>query len=730
MNWKNVRLIFGREVRDQLRDRRTLFMIAVLPVFLYPLLGMSVFQVSQFVREQAGRVLVVGLPEVEGLPPLVEGDRFSGLLFDGEDRQRLLELKFEKRIGDAAEQERQLRPRLREGQYEAIVYFPPDFDRRLAEFRRSLSNRRGAAGEVPAPEIYHDSAKEKSQVTFLRTREVLERWMESIGRQNLVASRLPAAAARPFEVATRDVASVGTSKAAIWSKILPFAVLIWSLTGAFYPAIDLCAGEKERGTLETLLSSPAERSEIVWGKLLTVMLFSLTTAVLNLASMGVTSLLILRQIPNFGLPPAISFLWLFLALVPVSALFSAVCLSLAAFARSTKEGQYYLMPVLLVTMPLTILPMAPGVELNLGNSLIPITGVMLLLRTLLEGSYMTALPYVPIVAGVTLACCLFAVRWAADQFNSEAVLFRESERFDLGLWFRHLLRDCEPTPTVAAAVFCGLLILMVRFFMGFAMPVPETFRDFAMAVAVTQLAVIATPALIMTLMLTSSPKQTLRLGRPPLVGSAAAVVLAVAMHPLVHALQMAVTYLYPVSDTLAKELSKLVTRSDSLGLSILLIAVLPAFCEELAFRGFVLSGLRHVGHKWRAIVISSLFFAVTHAVFQQSIVSFLAGLVIGYVAVQTGSIVPCILFHMVHNSMALISSKVGTELNLPEGLKWLAAPGEGGGLTYPWTTLGLSLVVTGLILRWMHDLPYERSAEETLEESIEQQAVTPQMTHA
>ena len=69
---------------------------------------------------------------------------------------------------------------------------------------------------------------------------------------------------------------------------MPFLLLIWALTGAFYPAVDFCAGEKERGTLETLLTSPAERIEIVWGKLLTVMLFSMVTSVLNLLSMGIT----------------------------------------------------------------------------------------------------------------------------------------------------------------------------------------------------------------------------------------------------------------------------------------------------------------------------------------------------------------------------------------------------------------------------------------------------------
>ena len=90
-----------------------------------------------------------------------------------------------------------------------------------------------------------------------------------------------------------------------WSKILPFLLLIWALTGAFYPAVDLCAGEKERGTLETLLSSPAERSEIVGGKLLTVMLFSMATAVLNCLSMGVTGSC-MGQLPDLGSPPPVA----------------------------------------------------------------------------------------------------------------------------------------------------------------------------------------------------------------------------------------------------------------------------------------------------------------------------------------------------------------------------------------------------------------------------------------
>ena len=105
----------------------------------------------------------------------------------------------------------------------------------------------------------------------------------------------------------------------------------------------------------------------------------------------------------------------------------------AAFARSSKEGQYYLMPLVLVTLPLLILPMAPGVELTLGNSLIPMTGLVLLLRQLLDGNGWEVRYYVLPVILVTGVCCLVAMRWAIDQFNTESVLFSDTERLDLRL---------------------------------------------------------------------------------------------------------------------------------------------------------------------------------------------------------------------------------------------------------------------------------------------------------
>ena len=122
-----------------------------------------------------------------------------------------------------------------------------------------------------------------------------------------------------------------------------------------------------------------------------------------LAAVLLLSLLLDDESPLLPPPsPLLAPLWLLIALIPVSALFSALCLALAAFARSSKEGQYYLMPLVMITMPLVILPMAPGVELTLGNSLIPVTGIVLLLRAMLEGNYAQALPFVPPVVLVTL----------------------------------------------------------------------------------------------------------------------------------------------------------------------------------------------------------------------------------------------------------------------------------------------------------------------------------------
>jgi sodium transport system permease protein len=532
----------------------------------------------------------------------------------------------------------------------------------------------------------------------------LDRWSEKLGQTNLAAGGLPAAALRPVQIDADDVAD-GTAyrSANVWSKVLPVLLLIWALTGAFYPAVDLCAGEKERGTLETLLSSPAERGEIVLGKLLTVMLFSAATSALNLASLAVTGCVALGHAAGFSPPPLAGVIWLAVALLPVSALFAALCLALAAMARSTKEGQYYLMPLLLVTLPLTLLPMTPGVELGLGNSLIPITGLVLLLRSALEGSAWQALPFLPTVLAVTLTACWLALRWAIEQFNSESVLFRQGERFNLGLWLRGLLSQRQPTPGVGGAIFCGLAILLVKFFLGAAAAAPAGLAGFARLAVVTQLAVILTPALLMTIILSGSPRQTLLLRLPRWPAIPAAVALAVAVHPLTMALQTAVRQLYPLSEEMRRSLSDVqaMFAAASGWQLVFVLALVPALCEELAFRGFILSGLRQRNRPWRAIVWTAILFGLVHGVLQQSIIACMLGLVLGYLAVQTGSILPPILFHFAHNALVVATTRVTPDV--PQrwpALAWLVKSAGEDGIVYHPAVCLLACLAAAALLAW------------------------------
>ncbi len=758
MNYNNVKLIFLREMRDQLRDRRTLFLIAVLPLLLYPLLGMSFFQLSQFLRNTAAEVLVVGeqeLTEHDWLPPLLGEGQFDLALYvnhpDEVDSLRVSRASVELVDGDKSDGGAQstlldaARTKLDSGEAQVVLYFPPGFGERLETARAAMIQRGENAvavpeAEVPEPQIFYNSAKEKSRVAQMRVERILRLWRNAVTKKNLEAGNVPLDAARPFELQPQDVAEEQQRHAAVWSKILPFILFIWALTGAFYPAVDLCAGEKERGTLETLLASPAHRREIVWGKLLTVITFSVVTALLNLSSLGITGKFVLAQFQQLStvstsgalsMPPLISLLWLILALVPISALFSALCLACAAFARSTKEGQYYLMPLLLIVMPLMMLPLSPGVELTLGNCLIPVTGVVLLLRSLIEGQYWEALPYIVPVIGITSICCLLAIRWAEEQFQRESVLFRESERLDLGRWLVHLVRDRAETPTFAQSVLCVGTILIVQFFVTIATSSAAIkaavngidFRFLLQAMFNSQVVCILVPAVLFTLLFTSNKRKTLLLDRLPsaqlVLGT---VLLAIFVRPLGMVASNLVLWLYPPTAGMESQVNLIdqaLSTAPNWWVLLLLMAVLPAFCEEIAFRGFVLSGLRHVGHKWWAIGLSAVAFGMVHSIFQQQIGAALVGLVLGYLAVQTGSLLLCMLFHAIYNGLAFyLSELISSAEQAPKdsSLAWFLS----GQTTIfqPWV-LVISAIGAAAILMWLHRMPYQRTQEEQLQEARE-----------
>ena len=659
MRWSNVFVIVRREVRDQIRDRRTLFMVFILPVLLYPILAIGLLKLQAEFEQKARKVLVVGTQYLPPSPRLVnpQGDGFDRSLFDSKDEAELLKVEARPAEGDWADPEQRrvlVYQVIRQGGVDAVLLVPPDIRQKLDRVKEE---------EIP---IAFESTHEQSQTTYLRVKEVLGRWRERIVEARISERKLPTSFTEPIAVKGFDVAPQEEQGGNVWARLFPFLIVMMSLTGAFYPAIDLCAGEKERGTMETLLISPASRGEIVMGKFLTVVLASMTTALLNILSMGLTGVQMAKQLGAINAaaratesvisPPSLaSVCWMVLLLVPLSVFFSALCVALAVLAKSMKEGQYYMTPLYLVCIPLVFLTLAPGIELNLFYSLVPVTGVSLLLRALMLHEYDVAWRYFVPVLFPTVVYGAVALRWAVDQFHREEVLFREAERFDLKLWVRHLLRDKEPTPTAGQAIFCFAMMLTLAWFMLQYLALNGLATSLG-AMAAGQIAFILTPPLAMALFLTSSPRRTLRVYWPRGVYLALALGLVFALNPLVNELGDLVTRLFPITRTVKAAMEQMVGSVPSLGIAVLLFAFVPAVCEEIAFRGFILAGLER-GHRERsAILLSALLFAFLHVLVsltQQFFNAALLGIVLGLLAVRSGSILPGMLFHFLNNAVAV-----------------------------------------------------------------------------
>jgi sodium transport system permease protein len=722
MRWSNVGTIFLRESRDQLRDRRTLFMVFVLPVLLYPLLGLGLAQLTAAFQERPRTVVVVGadaLPErsrpaflaglpagaaaplarwTPGPPPLLApgGASLNPDLFDDPAQAARLQVRavpHEPPWTDPAA----LREILRSGEADAVVVVPPDL---------GTTFRRLDRAEIP---VAYDSASERSQLTYLRVSQALQRWNERIVEARRVTQGLPPGATEPVRGAAQDVATRAEPGGSLWAKIFPFLLVLMALTGAFYPAVDLCAGEKERGTMETLLISPASRAEIVLGKFLTVMAASMATALLNLLSMGLTAAGLAAQVgamagratlrPGAATiltpPSAESIGWMLLLLLPLSAFFAALCLALAVLARSMKEGQYYMTPLYMAAIPLVFYSLMPGVELNLSTSLLPITGVALLLRTLMQGDYDTARQFfLPVLVPVVI-CGLVSLRWAIDQFKSEGVLFREAERFDLRGWLRHLVTRKPTRPTPGMALLCFVLILVGAWFVSTAMGL-----SLATMASVHILAILGVPVAL-AFLFTSDPAGTLRLRMPQIGDLALGLVLALALFPLVCELRVWVEWLFPAPDSAAETTKALQRLIPDLPTALLVLAVLPGLSEEVACRGFLLSGFERSYRPAWSILLSALLFGFLHvflSLVSQLFNATLLGLVLGLLAWKSRSLWPGVLFHVANNAMALAmptavsvgagSRAVGALFRDPE--QYLFRPG--------WVLAGALLASAGVLI--------------------------------
>ena len=405
MNGRRIFTIYGKELRDMLRDRRTLVSMIVIPTLLMPLIvGLVVFvsvKVIRQARAEAPVVMVAGGAD----SPVAR----AALLAHGKIRAVPATEDWRERIANKA--------------VRATVEFPAGFDAALER------------GDPAAVKIFHYEGELRSGFAVGEIQRFFSDYRERTVTARLAGRGLPPSFVKPFAVQVENVAPPEKVGGNVIGGIIPYMFLLLCFTGAMYPAMDLTAGEKERGTMETILCSPVSRLELVLGKFLMVLTASLGTVLCSLISMvGTVSLggplLVAMVGANRGAGAAaalpsldpLGLLAVLVLVLPMAVFFSALLLAISLVAKSFKEAQSYLSPLVIVIILPAVAGVLPGVELNGQLALVPILNVSLASKELVSGVWHW--PHLALIFGSTSVYAALALAWAVRMFNREDVIFR------------------------------------------------------------------------------------------------------------------------------------------------------------------------------------------------------------------------------------------------------------------------------------------------------------------
>jgi len=231
----------------------------------------------------------------------------------------------------------------------------------------------------------------------------------------------------PIVIAKVDVASRKEQIGKMLGGILPYIFIIFCFMGCMYPAIDLITGEKEKGTIETLLTVPASRFKILIGKVVTISMIGLAAASMTILGM-VVSLKFLSNIPKDFLNSindilSLKFMiMLFAMLLPLSVFFSGLLSAVVIRARSFKEAQSLVTPMMFVVIVPAMIALLPGVNLNWQTVWIPILNIALATKEIIAGTIVAG-QYVAIVLSLTVLA-LAATYVSFKQFSNEGMVLK------------------------------------------------------------------------------------------------------------------------------------------------------------------------------------------------------------------------------------------------------------------------------------------------------------------
>jgi len=603
-----------------LRDRRTMIAMIGIPLVLYPALFVfasqaALMQIDQL-EESRSRIAILG-SDAELVADWLEDDEKLSIGLVGNARQDL--------SNDAVQ---------------AVLVLPDGFKHTIDS---------GATAHVV---VEFDAAEPASQEASRRVVAALDSVFEELLKKRLSDAGLPKSFADPIEVETKNVAPPAKATGAILGLTMPLLMIVMVGIGAFYPAIDLTAGEKERGTFETLLSTPALSSEILVGKFLTVFCIAMLTGITNLGSMLATFAFQLSQmgdsIGDYEISfPLSSVALIFLAMVPLAFFISAVMISVAVLARSFREAQTLLSPVLILMIFPAAMASIPGTSLTATTQLMPIANFALLFKDLMT-DHVSAVSIFAVLASTTVYA-LLALALAARIFQREEVVLSVESGSPVTL--RRSMYRPRTLPTPGTSLFVLTLCLLLFFYLGTWMQANYGL----VGVALTQWTIFFAPPLLILWYVRVNIAAAFNLRAPSFALIVVAVMLGIGWAVINLHLSVIQQRIFPFPEAMAEELSKML-RLDDVHVLVLLavLALSPAICEELLFRGAVMSGLRKHLPVWALLICVGIAFGAAHMSVHKMALTTLSGMVLTFVALRSGSIFPGMIAHFIVNATSVL----------------------------------------------------------------------------
>lgn len=635
-------VILKKEVVETLRDRKTVIVMVVLPLVLYPLLFVGLGQATKAQQESIGRAT---------LPLGISGGAAPQELLDGLEE---IESSTLTRVDDAS-------MAMKAGQVVAVAVLDDDFETEI---------QRGGQGAVT---LAYDGSDELSREAKERFEEAVQAYAESVRSRRLSAASLQEELFRPVAMEAENVAPPARQGGWLLGQILPMLVSMLMIGAAFYPAIDLTAGEKERGTLQTLLTAPVDPMSIVAGKFGAVVVLSLLTGVMNLISMALVTVSIpLPEEVDASLTFAVP--WLNIALILaclvfLGMMFGAVMMAVAVTARSFKDAQNYLTPLYLLCIFPLMISSLPGVELDPALAAAPVINLALAMKDLLLGDIDSGRLFIVFLSSAVWTALGLAL--AARMFRLEAALMGDAGIS--ALFHRRQDGDARPQVATVPELVTFLAALLGLLFYG---SIALSGQSLLILIHVTQWCFILLPTLLLVRWLKLDPVRTFAFRKPSTAAMLLGALFGVGLwYGAYRFMRVAMDHWMPLPSPEMQAFGEAFTElGQSPGTAALLFlgaSVAPAIAEELLFRGLVLQSIkRHLSTRW-AVLISSGVFAAYHLNLQQFPTAFVIGLALGALAIRSGSVLPGMLLHMLHNGLALVAQLYLDEATLMRPEMWL-----------------------------------------------------------